>query len=69
MVISDKGAENLVEAIVRQAAKDYRAVRYSKDEDDLYEKKKLEKFFLSGWFHLLTGLDGELVLKRLQEGD
>lgn len=60
------GVMNLVEAIVKQAAKDYRAVRYEKES---YEKDKLESFFLSGWFHLLTGLDGDLVLERLKAGD
>ena len=66
MVIADKGAENLVEGIVRQAAHDYRKVRHM---NDCYEKEKLEEFFLSGWFHLLTGLDGVLVLGRLKAGD
>ena len=66
MFISDKGAENLVEGIVKQAANDYRKVR---NMEECYEKEKLEKFFLSGWFHLLTGLDGALVLGRLKAGD
>ncbi len=62
----ENGIFNLVHAIVKQAAKDYRAVRYKKES---YEKDRLEKFFLSKWFSDLTGLDGEMVLGRLKAGD
>ena len=62
----ENGIFNLVQAIVKQAAKDYRAVRYKKES---YEKDKLEEFFLSKWFSDLTGLDGEMVLGRLKAGD
>ena len=62
----ESGVFNLVQAIVKQAAKDYRDVRYEKES---YEKDKLEKFFLSKWFSDLTGLDGEMVLGRLKAGD
>ena len=62
----ENGVFNLVQAIVKQAAKDYRVVRHEKES---YEKNKLEKFFLSKWFSDLTGLDGEMVLGRLKAGD
>ena len=60
------GVENLVEGIVKQAAKDYRQVR---DKEKSPEKKELERFFLSKWFHTLTELDGKLVLEKLKAGD
>ena len=60
------GAFLLVQAIVKQAAKDYRDVRYM---DKSPEKERLEEFFLSDWFNDLTGLDGEMVLGRLKAGD
>ena len=64
--MNDSGIFNLVQAIVKQAAKDYRDVRY---KDESYEKEKLEEFFLSKWFNDITGLDGEMVLGRLKAGD
>lgn len=60
------GVENLVEGIVKQAAKDYRKVR---DKEESAEKTDLERFFLSKWFHTLTGLDGKLILEKLKAGD
>ena len=65
----ENGIYNLVEAIVKQVAKDYRKVRYSEKQDDICEKEKIERFFLSRWFYVLTGLDGEMVLDKLKAGD
>ena len=62
----EQGIENLVPGIVTQAAKSYRKVRYLEDS---YEKRELEEFFVSTWFHQLTGLYGQLVLDKLKAGD
>ena len=62
----EQGIENLVTGIVTQAAEDYRKVRYLKHS---YEKQELEEFFLSTWFHQITGLDGQMVLDKLKAGD
>ena len=32
------------------------------------ELQSLERFYPSGWFELLSGLDGEALMKRIQEG-
>ena len=32
------------------------------------ELQSLERFFRSGWFELLSGLDGEVLMKKIQEG-
>lgn len=62
----EQGIENLVTGIVTQAAKDYRKVRHLEHS---YEKQELEEFFLSAWFHQITGLDGQIVLDKLKAGD
>ena len=62
----EQGIENLVTGIVTQAAKDYRKVRHLENS---YEKRELEEFFLSTWFHQLTGLDGQMVLDKLKAGN
>lgn len=59
--IHPKGAEYLVRAIVGQARRDYLD---SKPESE--SRKEVERFFLSGYFEVLTGLEGRNVLKRLQ---
>ena len=47
-------------AIILQAVRDYRC---STDKN----KKFLEKFFLSGWFTVLTKLDGQMLVERLRK--
>ena len=32
------------------------------------ELQSLERFFRSGWFEPLSGLDGEALMKKIQEG-
>jgi alcohol dehydrogenase class IV len=50
----------LANAIILQAVRDYRC---STDKS----KKFLEKFFLSGWFTVLTKLDGQMLVERLRK--
>ena len=52
--------EKLANAIILQAVRDYRC---STDNN----KKFLEKFFLSGWFTVLTKLDGQMLVERLRK--
>lgn len=64
--------EALANAIILQAAKDYRAARkkqkyYPKNKDAKLMVEDLEKFFRSDWFAALTSIDGELLLRKLQE--
>lgn len=52
--------ELLANAIILQAVKDYRHT-YS------YQRKaEINRFFHSEWFRVLTRLDGEMIIKRLE---
>lgn len=62
----------LANAIVLQAARDYRDVlrRWKKNKSDAntnFERKELESFFSSGWFGILSDLDGEVLMQKIQE--
>ena len=53
--------EKLAQAIIIQAVRDYRN-SYS------YQTRcSIERFFRSEWFMVLTTLNGEMLIKRLQE--
>ena len=61
----------LANAIIAQAALDYREVllAWSKDKANvniIIDKKDLEEFFLSGWFGVLSDLNGEVLMKDIQ---
>ena len=65
--------ELLAEAVVLQAAADWRLAREllelrPGDSRAAALKKETERFFRSRWFSLLTDLDGEALLCRLKEG-
>lgn len=67
--------QNLAQAIVLSAVKDWRAAvkklkKRPKHELSLQMKEECERFFLSDWFEFLTSVDGEVILKKLkQEAD
>lgn len=57
----------LTNAIVELAVKDYkkalkRHYRFPNSEDYTAEVKSLERFFRSGWYGMLTDLDGEYLI-------
>lgn len=62
----------LANAIIEQAAKDFRAAR-KKLAKDLHNQsaqkavQDVEGFFLSDWFRVLTTLDGKQLLTMLKE--
>ena len=63
--------ERLANAIVLQAVKDYRkalkrVARHPKVRDGLAAKNECERFFRSGWFSVLTGIDSEMLMRKLQ---
>ena len=63
--------ERLANAIVELAVKDYRTAlkrvaRHPKDRDGLAVKNECERFFRSGWFGVLTGIDPEMLMRKLQ---
>ena len=64
--------ENLANAIILQAVKDYREARKKHKKRPKNEDAKLmiadyEAFFCSDWFAAPTNLDGETLLRKLQE--
>lgn len=66
------GYEELANAIILQAVKDYReALRLlsmnPNDKSAQRDKTSIERFFRSEWFSILTDLNGELLMKKLKE--
>ena len=64
--------ENLANAVIEQAVKDYRRarVKLAKEAGDvmaLKMRRETERFIRSAWFGQLTTLDGELLLEKLEE--
>lgn len=65
--------QELANAIVEQAVKDYRMeqarVKANPQNSDRAkaEVRKLERFFRSDWFEVLTDVDGRLILSRLKK--
>lgn len=64
--------ENLANAIIIQAAKDYKKAlkvlkRNSRYEPALFMKCVCERFFRSAWFATLTNLNGELLMDSLKK--
>ena len=53
--------EELANAIVLQAVKDYRL------HDDEQELASIERFFRSGWFGVLTHIDPEMLISKLRK--
>ena len=53
--------ENLANAIVLQAVKDYRLT------DDEAELAEIERFFRSDWCGVLTDVDPEYLIRRLRK--
>lgn len=53
--------ENLAQAIILQAVKDYRLT------DDEQELAEIERFFRSGWFGVLSKVDPEYLIKKLRK--
>lgn len=53
--------ENLANAIILRAVEDYRLT------DNEKELEKIEAFFHSDWFAILTRLDPDLLIKKLRK--
>ena len=61
----------LANAIVELAVKDYkkalkRHYRFPNNEDYATEVNNLERFFRSGWYGMLTDLDGEYLMTGIR---
>lgn len=64
--------ENLVNAIVLQAVKDYRTAlkrlkKKPRNQAAISDAIECECFFRSGWYTALTNVDGEYLINRLRE--
>ncbi|SDN09493.1 hypothetical protein [Acetanaerobacterium elongatum] len=64
--------ENLANAVILRAVEDYRkSLRvlsmHPYHRDALREKRSILRFFHSDWFRVLTNLDPELLVKRLDK--
>ena len=64
--------ERLANAIVLQAVADYRVAlkkikAHPKNREAISEALEIEKFFRSGWYSQLTDVDGEYLIRRLQD--
>ena len=62
---------NLANAIILQAVKDYRVALKSlkanpRNRTAMADKDEVGRFFRSGWFTVLTSVDGEMLLRSLQ---
>ena len=73
--MDEEAVYRLIEGIVLQANRDYRAafkrkLRRKKVSD---EKKRYaadaERFFQSSWFEFLANLDGEDLMKKIEEDE
>lgn len=63
--------ENLANAIILQAVKDYRMALKSlkanpRNRTAMADKDEIESFFRSDWFSVLTSVDGEMLIRSLQ---
>lgn len=64
--------EQLANAIILQAVTDYRSAlkkikRNPKNKDVIDEALRIECFLRSAWFSHLTSVDGEYLIRRLQD--
>ena len=64
--------ENLANAIVGQAAKDYLSAlkklkKNPRNKMAMDEAMRLEKFFHSGWYGVLTSVDPDYLIRKLRE--
>ena len=65
--------ENLANAIIIQACKDYRKAykrylrRYRSTDKPDEELVELENFFRSDWYNTLTSIDGEYIMGRIRK--
>ena len=63
--------EDLANAIILQAVKDYRMALKSlkanpRNRTAMADKDEIERFFRSDWFSVLTSVDGEMLIRSLQ---
>ena len=70
--LAEDSYERLANAIILSAVSDYRAAlkrvkRNQRSKTAIDEALRREKFFRSPWYQQLTSVDGELLIRRLQD--
>ena len=70
--LAEDSYERLANAIILSAVSDYRAAlkrvkRNQRIKTAIDEVLRIEKFFRSPWYQQLTSVDGELLIRRLQD--
>ena len=68
----ETGYTALAHAIVKDAVKEYvqtlkKLQRNPENKDAYHKAKSLEKWFKSEWGELLSGLDGEMLIQKINE--
>lgn len=63
----------LANDIIIQAAKDYRKALHCiknnpRNQGSIAVIKDCENFFLSGWFQILTDIDGHYLIDKIKKG-
>lgn len=63
--------ENLANSIIVQACDDYRAAlkkikKNPRNKDAISEALSIERFFRSTWYHALTTVDGDFIIRKLR---
>lgn len=65
--MTDESVDLLRNAIVTQAAKDYKhSFDYKSGGCNEFDRKEIEKFFRSGWYEMLTDIDGEYIMNEIR---
>ena len=59
--MNDEGCIALANAIIIQAVKDYR------HSSSPQVRNEIKRFFLSQWLTMLSGANGEVIIKRLEQ--
>lgn len=64
--------ENLANAIILLAVKDYRQVlkllsKNPHSRSAMAAVNEMERFFRSDWYETLTSVDGEMLIRKLRE--
>ena len=64
--------QNLANAIVQQAAKDYikalkQKKKYPNNPEANSQIRELKRFFHSGWYGMLTKVDGDYLIRALEQ--
>ena len=70
--LAEDSYERLANAIILSAVSYYRAAlkrvkRNQRSKTAIDEALRIEKFFRSPWYQQLTSVDGELLIRRLQD--